>query len=124
MHDISFDPGSKCLLIHVAGFWQPEQLPAFAAALEAAVLKARSFAPDFCAVIESFDFPVQANDVADMLGELCARCMAMTTGQVAVVVGSHLNKLQVERTLIHERLRPFRTMEEARDWLGLPDPGD
>jgi len=117
MYRIDFDRSANCLAIHIAGFWQPADIPAFADALEAGARNARVASPSFNAIIHSLDFPVQANDVADMMTGVMARCIGLTAGYVAVVVASQLNKMQVERTLIHPRLRPFLSETEARSWL-------
>ena len=42
----------------------------------------------------------------------------LTSGHVAIVVGSQLNKLQAERTLVHPRVRIFLSMEDADRWFG------
>jgi len=43
--------------------------------------------------------------------------------RAASVVGSHLNKLQAERTQTHPRIKIFLTMEEAEAWLAAdPEP--
>ncbi|RYE02640.1 MAG: hypothetical protein EOP61_07925 [Sphingomonadales bacterium] len=68
-------------------------------------------------LVESLDFPVQANDVADLMTNILAGGAPSTTGRIAIVVASVLNRLQVERTLIHPRLRTFMTVGEAEDWL-------
>lgn len=117
MFRIEYDRFAKCLAIHVEGFWQPADIPKFSDALEAGCRDARDHSPSFNAIIHSLEFPVQANEVADMLTGVMARCIGFTDGHVAVVVASQLNKLQVERTLVHPRVRPFMTVDDARRWL-------
>lgn len=117
MFRIAYDSHADCLTIEAAGFWQPQDVPAFSDALEAAGREARAASPAFSAIILSADFPVQANDVADLLGGVMARCIGLTSGHVAVVVASQLNKMQVERTLVHPRVKPFLSEADARAWL-------
>jgi hypothetical protein len=117
MHAIDFDPARACLSIRVEGFWEPSDIPRFAAALRENALQARARAPDFDVIVESLAFPVQANDVADMLKGIMQQSIGLTTGHVAVVVGSELSRLQAERTLAHPRIRVFRSLDEAVDWL-------
>ena len=117
MFRIEYDRTADCLSILVAGFWQPEDIPIFSNALEAGCLEARAASPSFSAIVLSGDFPVQANDVADLLTGVMERCIGLTSGHVAVVVASQLNKMQVERTLVHPRVRPFLHETEARAWL-------
>ncbi len=117
MFRIEYDRQADCLAIHVAGFWQPADIPTFSDALAAAGRDARAASPSFDAIILSGDFPVQANDVADLLTGVMARCISLTSGHVAVVVASLLNKMQVERTLVHPRVKPFMSEAEGRAWL-------
>jgi len=123
MFRIEYDRQANCLHIHVAGFWQPDDIPKFSDALEAKALEARAISKSFTAIIHSGDFPVQANDVADMLTGVMARCIGLTDGLVAVVVASLLNKMQVERTLVHPRVKPFLTEAEALGWLASAKRG-
>ena len=115
--DVSYDAGRRRVRIVVKGYLSPSEVSAFAATLNAAVRNAGS---DFDGIVESLDFPVQINEVADMLGMLGQGIMSRMTGRVAVVVASVLNKMQVDRTLANPRLRVFRTLAEAEQWLDTP----
>lgn len=117
MFHVEYDRRANLLLIEVAGFWKPEDLPVFAAAVDAKTREASAIRGDFNVIVESLDFPVQANDVADLLTGVMQRGIALTTGRAAVVVGSQLNKIQAERTLFHPRVQVFRSIAEAEDWL-------
>lgn len=117
MFHASYDRGTNCLNIVVKGFLQPHDVPALAQAVGSAAQTARSARDDFNVLVESLEFPVQANDVADLLTGVMRGGMALTTGRAAVVVGSQLNKAQAERTLVHDRVRVFMTMDSARAWL-------
>lgn len=117
MFRIDYDPDANRLKISVWGFMDPGDVTALATAVGAKAREARAIGGDFDVIVESLEFPVQANDVADMLTEIMRSGMALTTGRAAVVVGSFLNKLQAERTLVHPRLQVFSSMEEARSWL-------
>ncbi len=117
MFSIAYDAQANILRISVEGFWSPGDVPALAAAIGGTAQRARALRNDFDVLVESLDFPVQANDVADALAEIVPAGMALTTGRTAVVVGSLLNKAQAERTLAHPRLRVFMTLAEAQSWL-------
>ena len=117
MYRVAYDRPRNTLTIHVSGFLTPADVPAFAAAVAGQARTAAASQPNFDVVVESLNFPVQANDVADLLTQVMRDGIALTTGNAAVVVGSQLNKLQAERTLVHDRLKVFRTMDEARHWL-------
>lgn len=117
MFQVEYDRFVNRLNIIVKGFWSPEDVPALAAAIGDTVQQARTIRDDFNVLVESFDFPVQANNVADMLTNVMTGGMALTSGRAAVVVGSQLNRAQAERTLVHPRVRVFMTVEDAEHWL-------
>jgi len=120
MFRIEFDLDAHCLHIHIAGFWQPEDVATFSDALDMAGRKARTASPGFSVIIHSADFPVQANEVADLLTGVMVRTIGLSGGNVGIIVASLLNKMQVERTLVHPRVRPFMTEAEARLWAATP----
>ena len=117
MFSVRYDRPANCIMVSVREFWKPDDVTALAAEIGAIAQQARRVRGDFNAIVESFDFPVQANDVADLLADIMRGAMAVTSGNAAVVVGSQLNKVQAERTLIHPRLQVFRTLEAAHAWL-------
>ena len=117
MFQVGYDRSANVLRIKVWGFMAPEDVAGLAAAVGAGVRDAVATRDDFNVMVESLDFAVQANDVADLLSEIMRSGMPLTTGRAAIVVGSVLNKQQVERTLIHPRLRAFMTVDTAEIWL-------
>ena len=123
MFDVHYDRRANCLKISVTGFFKPEDVALLAREVGAKALEARAARDDFDALVESLDFPVQANDVADLLSNIMRGGMALTKGRAAVVVGSVLNKAQAERTLVHPRVRVFMSIAEAEAWLGSEDVG-
>ncbi|MFZ5748761.1 MAG: hypothetical protein ACOY45_14045 [Pseudomonadota bacterium] len=121
MFTVAFDRDANRVVIRVHGFWRSEDVPPFATAVGSVVRQARAVSDDFDVLVESLDFPVQANDVADLLPNVMRAGMSQTAGRAAVVVGSHLNRLQAERTLTHPRVRVFVTAEAAEAWLSRRD---
>ncbi|USU04511.1 hypothetical protein NF699_15910 [Sphingomonadaceae bacterium OTU29LAMAA1] len=121
MFHVDYDACANALILTVKGFWRPEDVTPFAARVGAKAQEARAIRPDFNVIVESLEFPVQANDVADMLVHIMRGGMALTTGRAAVVVGSHLNKAQAERTLVHPRVRVFLQLDAAKRWLATTD---
>ncbi|MFA5964614.1 MAG: hypothetical protein WC804_11410 [Sphingomonas sp.] len=119
MFNVDYDRHANCLNLSVAGFWKPGDVAALARAVGEKLREARALRDDFNVIVESFDFPVQAMDVADLLANIMRGGMAQTSGRAAVVVGGQLNKAQAERTLVHPRLCVFLTLEEARTWLAV-----
>lgn len=117
MFHVEYGRDTNILTISVKGFWQPADIPSFAKEIGTKAQQARAIRKDFDVLVESFEFPVQANDVADLLTGIMRGGMALTNGRTAVVVGSLLNKAQAERTLVHPRVRIFLTLEDAHTWL-------
>lgn len=121
MFKVGYDPRTNCLTMTVKGFWKMEDVAPFAREVGAQARQAREIREDFNVIVESLEFPVQANDVADLLTNIMRGGMAITTGRTAVVVGSQLNRAQAERTLVHPRVRVFMSLQEARNWLALAE---
>lgn len=117
MFQVEYCRDTNRLTISVEGFWEPADVPLFAKEIGTKAQQARAISEDFDVLVESFEFPVQANDVADLLTGIMRGGMALTNGRAAVVVGSLLNRAQAERTLVHPRVRVFLTLEDAHAWL-------
>ncbi|MEG3122958.1 hypothetical protein [Sphingomonas sp. GB1N7] len=117
MFQVEYDRHLNRLSIAVKGFLTPEEAAWLATEVGTKAREARAIRPDFNVIVESLEFPVQANDVADLLADIMRAGMALTSGRAAIVVGSYLNKMQAERTLAHPRLRVFMTIDEAQRWL-------
>ena len=115
---MDYDAARNRILVEIRDFWTVETVQAFAAAAGAKAQEVRAIRCDYDVLIDSRAFPVQANDVADLLPSIAEAGLTLTSGRAASVVGSHLNKLQAERTQTHPRMRIFMTMEEAEAWLG------
>lgn len=122
MFRVHFDPIATRVRISVAGFLKPEDVPALASAIGAKAREARASSHSFDVIVESLEFPVQANGVADTLSEIMRAGMALTSGRAAIVVGSQLNRQQAERTLGHPRLRVFMSIDAAENWLARKEP--
>ena len=81
MFDIAYDAPANILRIHVRDFWSPEDVTRFAGAVALALRDARRMRSDFDIIVESFDFPVQANHVADLLAGIKDAGMTATSGR-------------------------------------------
>jgi hypothetical protein len=117
VYRVEYHPGANRVTISVRGFWTVEDIAPFAAAVGAKAQEARAIRDDFDVLIESLDFPVQANSVADLMTSVMRGGMALTSGRAAIVVASQLNKLQADRTLAHPRLKVFLSLADAEAWL-------
>lgn len=123
MFRVEYDPAARLMTLTVWGFWKLEDVSRFAAAIGAKVVEIRGLpgeeatTNDYRVLVVSPDFPVQANDVADMMTEVMNAGVRNTSGRIAIYVASHLNKMQVERTLVHPQVRAFLSLDEAKGWL-------
>ncbi|RYE02758.1 MAG: hypothetical protein EOP61_07405 [Sphingomonadales bacterium] len=116
-----YDRRRNRITVSIRDFWTVETVREFATAAGAAAHQVRATRDDYDVLIDSRDFPVQGNDVADLLPRIAEAGLALTTGRAASVVASHLNKLQADRTQNHPRFRAFLTMEAAEAWLAGKD---
>ncbi len=119
-YSFAYDRDRNILHATVRDFWTLKTVRDFAAASGAKANEVRAIRDDFNVLIDSRDFPVQANDVANLLPVIADAGLSLTSGRAASVVGSHLNKLQAERTQTHPRFGVFMTMEAAEAWLAAP----
>jgi hypothetical protein len=119
-YGLDYDPRRNRILVRLRDFWTVDTVREFAAASGAFAQQTRAIRDDYDVLIDSRDFPVQANEIADLLPNIAEAGLTLTSGRAAAVVGSQLNKLQAERTQTHPRMRIFMTMEEAEAWLAEP----
>ena len=87
---LDYDPRRNRILIDIRDFWTVETVHAFAAAAGAKAQEVRGLRGDYDVLIDSRDFPVQANDVADLLPSIAEAGLTLTSGRAASVVGSEL----------------------------------
>lgn len=113
----AYDPAQNRVIVELRDFWTVETVREFAAASGAFANETRARRADYDVLIDTTGFPVQSNDVADLLPSITLAGLALTTGRAASVVASQLNKLQADRTQTHPRFRAFLTREEAEAWL-------
>jgi hypothetical protein len=116
-YDFSYDAARNRVFVLMRDLWTVETVRDFATASGAFATEARAKRADYDILIDSRDFPVQPNDVADLLPSVAQAGLTLTSGRCASVVGSHLNKLQAERTQTHPRMRIFMTVADAEAWL-------
>ena len=122
MFNVDYNAALDTLHISVRGHFAPDDVRQLSDAIGAATDEACRHGGAFDILVESLEFPVQAQDVADLLAGIMARGMPLTTGRAAIVVGSHLNKMQAERTLVHPRVRVFLALDDAQAWLNGDGP--
>ena len=119
-YGFDYDPVRNRVTLWMRDFWTVGTVREFAAASGAFAQETRAIRGDYDILVDSRDFPVQSNDVADLLPNIAEAGLTLTSGRAAAVVGSQLNKLQAERTQTNPRMRVFMTVEEAEAWLAEP----
>lgn len=117
---VAYDEKRRRLTWTMWGFWDLTDVAALGAALRAAVAPLGPPPLQIDSLCDSTDFPVQSQAVAEALGAIERVGAALNTGRVAIVVGSMMNKLQVQRAL-SAKVRAFRSLEEAEAWLDTPE---
>lgn len=115
--DVSYDRASRTLHWTMRGFWTMADVTAFAVALRQAITLLGSPPHVYDALCDSRTFPVQSAAVSAALGQINDIGRTMRSGRTAIVVGSAINKLQAQRTLVDPDLRIFLTLDEATAWL-------
>ncbi len=117
MYDIRFDPARRIFRLKLTGFWSMATVVRFAAELLVRATAARVRHRRFAMLSDSTAFPVQSAEVSARFDRIMQRGLAMDMGPCAIVVGSHLNKLQAERVFQSDRIRVFLDAAEAEAWL-------
>ncbi|MFN3435568.1 MAG: hypothetical protein ACK4ZY_14350 [Sphingomonas sp.] len=119
MFTFAFDPSARILTITGEGLWSLSTLTAFSAEALARGGALRLRHGQFAVLNDVRKMPIQLPEVARGLEILTAKSAAITTAPIAVVVGSVLSKIQVERVVNAPNTKAFLTIEEAKAWLAL-----
>jgi len=117
MFDLRFDPDHRIFHIATHGLWTASVHAKFASALLAQGAYARMRHGPFAVLGDLTGQPVQAAELNGPSRLLQQQAMKLTSGPVALVVGSMLGKLQAERVLGGPRIRILLDREEAEAWL-------
>lgn len=119
-YQFEYDSTRNRITVTMRDMWTVETVREFAAAAGAFAQSVRATRADYDVMIDTTGFPVQQNDVADLLPSISQAGLTLTSGRAASVVASQLNKLQADRTQTHPRFRSFMTLAEAEAWLAAP----
>lgn len=117
---LDYDPQRNRMTVVMRDLWTVDTVREFATVAGAKAQETIAIRNDYDVLVDTRDFPVQPNDVADLLPSITQAGLTLTSGRAASVVASHLNKLQADRTQTHPRFRAFMTLEEAEAWLDSP----
>jgi len=119
MFTFAFDPSARILTITGEGLWSLSTLTAFSAEALARGGALRLRHGQFAVLNVVRKMPIQLPEVERGLEILTAKSAAITTAPIAVVVGSVLSKIQVERVVNAPNTKAFLTIDEAKAWLAL-----
>ena len=114
-YTIDYEPQARLLTMRLWGFWSLATLAGYTARLLAATTKLRG--QRYAVLSDARDFPVQSSLVSAGFERIARRGAKLHRGRTAIVVGSHLNRMQAQRTVATADTRVFLDFEEARGWL-------
>lgn len=117
MFTVSIDEKAGILHLKLIGFWTPDTVRDFAAALIPAVERLRRRHPSYSVLSDSTEFPVQSPEVGEGFERLMAGGASRTGGRTAIIVASMLNKFQAQRVFRAPNIRIFLDRDEALAWL-------
>lgn len=116
MYSIHYSPDTRILEMKLEGRWTEEDFDKFEKAYVAA-LRTHSLGGKTIGLLsDSREFQVQTQEVAERFSKLGTGSGAKVASS-AIVVGTLLNKMQVERTMASDRVRVFLDLGEAKAWL-------
>lgn len=117
MYQISYDSSERILHLELEGFWSATTLALFTAELLLRTTPLKMRRISYAVLSDSTKFPVQSSLVAQGLGRIMAKGAETHLGPTAIVVSSHLNKMQAERAMKGNRLQVFLNKTDTRAWL-------
>lgn len=116
MYSIEYSPETRILQLRLEGRWTEEDFDNFDKDYRAALRKHSLGGKSIAMLSDSRQFHVQTQEVADRFSKLGSGSGAKVVAS-AIVAGTLLNKMQVERTMGSDRLRVFLDLNEAKRWL-------
>ncbi|WP_375392979.1 hypothetical protein [uncultured Sphingomonas sp.] len=117
MFTIEPDERAALLRLKLTGFWTPETVRAFVAALLPAVEQMQRRCPTYSILSDSTEFPVQSPEVGEGFARIMVAGASRTRGRTAIVVSTMLNQFQARRVFDSPNIRVFRERKEALAWL-------
>jgi len=115
MFELEFDQQEGLLKRRLWGFWSVDDVNNYVAQLDALIARIRIQNPNFQTLSDSAE-------VRAAMAESMKRICTANPGRVAIVVGSMINKLQVDSIYPYPNVRAFRDEESAREWLDQDRP--
>jgi hypothetical protein len=122
MFELEFDQQEGLLKRRLWGFWSVDDVNNYVAQLDALIARIRIQNPNFQTLSDSAELAPQSAEVRAAMAESMKRICTANPGRVAIVVGSMINKLQVDSIYPYPNVRAFRDEESAREWLDQDRP--
>ncbi|MBN2971369.1 hypothetical protein JW805_04980 [Roseomonas aeriglobus] len=114
-YDIAYDAQERVLHLHLWGFWSVPILTGYTSRLMAEVTRLRGTRYDILSHSQEFD--VQGKLVSAGFEWIAKRGAEFHNGRTAIVAGSHLNRIQAQRTLSAPNVKVFLDEGEALAWI-------
>ena len=116
-YDFHFDEATSVLLISIDGFWTSDVARSFKISLLTEVMRHVRRAPVYRTLLDQTTFGVQSVETTEILNSAFEAARKFHKGRVAIVAGSVLSKLQVERNIADPNVRVFTDRSHAETWL-------
>lgn len=117
MFELKFHQKEGLLERRLSGFWTPDTAKDYMAQLDALIARIKRTHPNFRTLSDSTGMALQSAEVTIALTEGMKRLFAANPGRVAIIAGSVLNKLQIQRGYPFPNVRVFLNEQSARAWL-------
>ena len=117
--EFRLDRSARLLRTTLRGFWDLEVVPRYERALWPKLQALAALKPGTTySLVDSIDFPVQDRAVTAALGEvMLKRAGTLHPDRTAILINNALQKMQVSRHVVDDRVRLFVGEEEAMEWL-------
>jgi len=116
MYKIRFDEASGILICSNSGFWTTETAACFFDDLNTAILEALKRSGQARLLIDNSDFPVQSQEVIELMAERTERMEALRA-RTAIVMTRALAKIQAKRITNNPNVAIFEEPGAAKAWL-------
>ena len=117
MHSIEFDEQLVLVRVKLKGYWTLAEHSAFEAELSALVQEIAKRHRHFRLLSDGREFAVQSPEITGAMAEAFVRVAKDNRGATAIVAGSVLAKMQVERVMPFPHVRGFLDIEQAQAWV-------
>lgn len=124
-YSFSYDEQRMLLTLTQRGYWSLETFDRYKREFLSWHDKIRIRRRNYRVFSDCANYPVQSNDVGEAFGIFFSNLMKENKGHYAIIAGSTLNKIQVQRLIPQPNVKVFTEGEAAMAWLfepgSLPD---